>query len=207
MNAAPLASVEPFLQPWSGTAVTNLTGTPSLVTVTVSGPGASGFSAAQTKPAVQELAWTAGRSRPRGCSGEVRPRQRPTDAVRDLPHRPGVQQPSTNLQYQGLAPIWITAPVRNQVFPAGALAYPSHATVVATGQSCAFEGTTGWQLKLNGTVVRSGAATASSGCPTRGTWQVGLGALTAGNYTIREVRGEPAERPGRRRDVKPFTVR
>ena len=74
--------------------------------------------------------------------------------------------------------------------------------VVATGQSCAFEGTTGWQLKLNGTVVRSGAATASSGCPTRGTWQVGLGALTAGSYTIREVRGEHAEQPGRRRDVK-----
>src|ERR1035438_3186008 len=68
MNAEPLASVEPFLQPWSGTAVTNLTGTPSLVTITVSGPGASGLSAAQTKPSVQELAWTAGRSRPRGCS-------------------------------------------------------------------------------------------------------------------------------------------
>ena len=59
MNAAPLANVEPYLQPWSGTAVTNLTGTPSLVTITVSGPCASGLSAAQTKPAVQELAWTA----------------------------------------------------------------------------------------------------------------------------------------------------
>ena len=166
MNAAPLANVEPYLQPWSGTAVTNLTGTPSLVTITLSGPCASGFSAAQTKPAVQKLALDrAGRSSPRRCSGEVRPRQRPTDAVRDLPHRPGVQQPSTDLQYQVLAPIWITTPVRNQVFPAGALANPSHATVVATGQSCAFEGTTRWQLKLNGTVVRSGAATASSGCP------------------------------------------
>src|ERR1035437_5217564 len=64
------------------------------------------------------------------------------------------------------------------------------------------QGTTGWQLKLNGTVVRSGAATASSGCPTRGTWQVALGALTAGNYTIGEARGAHAERRGRRRDVK-----
>ena len=59
MNAAPLAKVEPYLQPWSGTAVTNVTVTPSLITITLSGPGATGFSAAQTKLAVQELVWTA----------------------------------------------------------------------------------------------------------------------------------------------------
>jgi Immunoglobulin-like domain of bacterial spore germination len=82
------------------------------------------------------------------------------------------------LAYQDLAPIWITAPARGQVFAA-------RTPVVATGQSCAFEANTLWQLKKGAAVIKSGYTTASSGCPTRGTWQVRLGVLAAGAYTFR----------------------
>jgi hypothetical protein len=57
--------------------------------------------------------------------------------------------------------------------------------VVAKGQSCAFEGTTQWQLKLAGSAIKTGTTTATSGCPTRGTWQVPLGVLAPGAYTFR----------------------
>jgi hypothetical protein len=57
--------------------------------------------------------------------------------------------------------------------------------VVVTGESCAFEATTQWQLKRDGTTIKSGVTMASSGCPTRGTWQVRLGPLSGGSYTFR----------------------
>jgi hypothetical protein len=208
MNAAPLASVEPYLQPWSGTAVTNVTVTPSLITITLSGPGASGFSAAQTKLAVQELVWTAQAALGHGAVPvKFVVANGPPMLFGTYPTAQTYNRPAPDLQYQVLAPIWITSPVRNQVFPAGGLSHPSHATVVATGQSCAFEGTTQWQLKLNGTVIRSGAATASSGCPTRGTWQVGLGALTAGNYTFAMFEVSMQNGQVVAETSKPFTVR
>jgi hypothetical protein len=179
MNPAPFANFEPYLQPWSGASVTNVTLTPSLVTITLSGPGANGFSPAQTKLAVQELVWTVQAALGHGTI--------PVKFVvaggspmlfGTYPTAQTYNRPAPDLQYQVLAPIWITSPVRDQVFPAGA-------TVVAAGQSCAFEGTTQWQLTQNGTAIKSGVATASSGCPSRGTWQVNLGALAAGSYTFR----------------------
>ena len=208
MNAAPLASVEPYLQPWSGTAVTNVTVTPGLITITLSGPGASGFSAAQAKLAVQELVWTAQAAVGHGTIPvKFVVANGPPMLFGTYPTAQTYNRPAPDLQYQVLAPIWITSPVRNQVFPAGGPSYPRHATVVATGQSCAFEGTTQWQLKQNGRALRSGVATASSGCPTRGTWQVGLGALTAGNYTFAMF--EVSMRDGQvvAETSKPFTVR
>ena len=179
MNAAPFTNYEPYLQPWSGTSVTNVTVTPSLVTITLSGPGANGFSPAQTKLAVQELVWTVQAALGQGTI--------PVKFVvaggspmlfGTYPTAQTYNRPAPDLQYQVLAPIWVTSPVRDQVLPAGA-------TVVAAGQSCAFEGTTQWQLTQNGTAIKSGVATASSGCPSRGTWQVNLGALAAGSYTFR----------------------
>ena len=59
MNAQPFTNFEPYLQPWSGTKVNDVTATPGLITITLSGPGASGFTPEQTKLAVQELVWTA----------------------------------------------------------------------------------------------------------------------------------------------------
>jgi hypothetical protein len=57
--------------------------------------------------------------------------------------------------------------------------------VVVQGESCSFEGTSQWQLKQGSSVVRSGTSHATSGCPTRGTWQVSLGTLAPGDYTFR----------------------
>jgi len=179
MNAQPFTNYEPYVQPWSGTSVKNVTVTPSLITITLSGPGASGFTAEQTKLAVQELVWTGQAAVGQGAipvkfvvaSGS------PT-LFGTYPTAQTYNRPAADLQYQVLAPIWITSPVRDQVFPASA-------TVVTTGQSCAFEGTTKWQLDRSGTTVKSGVTTASSGCPTRGTWQVKLGVLATGSYTFR----------------------
>ena len=179
MNAQPFTNYEPYLQPWSGTSVTDVMATPTLITITLSGPGASGFTAAQTKLAVQELVWTAQAAIGQGTTpvkfvvANGSPKLFGT-----YPTTQTYNRPPPDLQYEVLAPIWIITPVRNHVYPAGA-------TVVAAGQSCSFEGTTQWQLTKSGTTVKSGVATASSGCPTRGTWQVKLGVLAAGNYTFR----------------------
>jgi hypothetical protein len=179
MDAAPFAGVEPYLQPWSATLVTGVTVTPSLITITLSGPGASGFTPAQTKLAVQQLIWTAQAAVGKGnISVKFVIANGTAQLFGTYPTTQTYNRPPADSQFEVLAPIWITAPIRNQVFPAGV-------SVVATGQSCAFEGTTQWQLKKSGAVVRSGTATASSGCPTRGTWQVKLGVLPPGRYTFR----------------------
>jgi hypothetical protein len=209
MNSGPLASVEPYLQPWAGTSlrgsgVNNIKGTsvaPTLITLTLSGPGASGFTPAQTRLAVQQLVWTAQAALGQGntpvkfdiASGQ-------TKLFGTYPTSQTYNRPPPSLQYEVLAPIWITSPVRGQVFPAGA-------PVVAAGQSCAFEGTTQWQLKKSGTTVRSGSTTASSGCPTRGTWQVKLGVLGAGSYSFRMYEVSMQDGTVIADTSKPFTVR
>jgi len=176
--------------------------TPSRITITLSGPGARGFTAEQTRLAVQELVWTAQAAIGQGtipvkfvvANGS-------TKLFGTYPTAQTYNRPASDLQYQVLAPIWITSPVRGQVFPAGT-------AVVARGQSCAFEGTTQWQLKKSGTAVRSGVTTASSGCPTRGTWQVKLGVLAAGSYTFRMYEVNMQDGQGVVAETsKPFTVR
>ena len=202
INAQSFTNHEPYVQLWSGTSVQNLTVTPSRITITLSGPGARGFTAEQTRLAVQELVWTAQAAIGQGtipvkfvvANGS-------TKLFGTYPTAQTYNRPASDLQYQVLAPIWITSPVRGQVFPAGT-------AVVARGQSCAFEGTTQWQLKKSGTAVRSGVTTASSGCPTRGTWQVKLGVLAAGSYTFRMYEVNMQDGQGVVAETsKPFTVR
>ena len=202
MNAQPLNNDEPYLQPWSGTSVQDLTVTLTQITITLSGPGANGFSAEQTRLAVQELVWTAQAANSQGtipvkfvvAGGS-------TTLFGTYPTAQTYNRPSKDLQYQDLAPIWITTPSRHYVSPAGA-------PVVATGESCAFEGTTQWQLKKSGTAVRSGFTTASSGCPTRGAWQVNLGVLAAGDYTFRMYEVSMQDGQGVVAETsKPFTVK
>jgi len=201
MNAEPFTSYEPYLEPWSGTSAKGVTVTPSRITVTLSGPGAPGFTDAQTRLAVQQLVWTAQGAVGRGnipvkfilANGSRR-------LFGTYPTTATYKRPPKDLQYQVLAPIWITSPVRGQVFPAGA-------PVVAAGQSCAFEATTQWQLRKGRAIVRSGFTTASSGCPTRGTWQVRLGVLRAGSYTFRMYEVSMQDGTIFAETSKPFTVR
>jgi hypothetical protein len=201
MDATAFARVEPFLQPWSGTSVRGVAVTPGRITITLSGPGTSGLTAEQSKLAVQQLVWTAQAAVGRGtlpvkfvvASGQAK-------LFGTYPTTATYNRPPADLQFEVLAPIWITTPIRDQVFPAGA-------PVVAAGQSCAFEGTTQWQLKKSGAAVKSGFTTASSGCPTRGTWQVRLGVLGAGSYTLRMYEVSMADGKVIAETSKPFTVR
>ena len=180
MNPQKFAVGEPYLQPWLGVSVRAVTVTPKLVTITLSGPGAKrSLTAEQTRLAVQGLVWTAQAAIGRGplpvkfavADGSAR-------LFGAYPTARTYNRPAMALAYRDLAPIWITSPARGQVFAA-------RTPVVAKGESCAFEANTHWQLKKDAAVIQSGFTTASSGCPTRGTWQVKLGVLRAGAYTFR----------------------
>jgi len=202
MNAQPFTNFEPYVQPWSGTKVEDLTLTPNLITITLSGPGASGFTPEQTKLAVQELVWTAQAAIGQGTIpvkfviADGSPKLFGAYATNKTYNRPTKEQ-----QYEDLAPIWILSPERGKVFPADA-------PVVANGESCAFEATTQWELKKGGAIVKSGSTMASSGCPIRGTWQVNLGLLAAGNYTFRMFEVSMKDGQSLVADTsKPFTVR
>jgi hypothetical protein len=202
MNAQPFTNHEPYIQPWSGTSVKDLVATPSLITITLSGPGANGFTKEQTRLAVQELVWTAQAALSKGtipvkfvvADGSAM-------LFRAYPTAQTYNRPAKDLQYQDLAPIWITFPERGHVFSSGA-------SVVATGESCAFEATTQWQLKKSGAAVKSGFTTATSGCPLRGTWKVDLGVRAAGDYTFRMYEVSAQDGKGIVAETsKPFTVK
>jgi len=202
MNAQPFTNFEPYVQPWSGTTVKALKLTPNLITITLSGPGASGFTPEQTKLAVQELVWTAQAAIGQGT---IPVKFVIADGSTKLFGTYGTDKtynrPTKELQYEDLAPIWILSPERGKVFPAGA-------PVVANGESCAFEATTQWELKRGGAIVKHGSTMASSGCPIRGTWKVNLGVLAAGDYTFRMF--EVSMKDGQSlvaETSKPFTVR
>jgi hypothetical protein len=203
MNAQKFAIGEPYLQSWSGVSVRALTFTPKVVTITLSGPGVKGsLTAEQTRLAVQGLVWTAQAAIGQGpipvkfAVADGSARLFGTYSTARTYNRPAMA-----LAYQDLAPIWITSPARGHAFAA-------RTPVVATGQSCAFEANTRWQLNKGAAVIKSGFTTASSGCPTRGTWQVSLGVLAAGAYTFRMY--EPSMEDGRvlvADTSKTFTVR
>jgi hypothetical protein len=202
MNPQPLTNVEPYVQPWSGTKVQDVAVTPSLITVTLSGPGATGFTSEQTRLAVQELVWTAQAA---VAKGPIPVKFVVADGSTTLFGTYGTDKtynrPAKELQYQDLAPIWITYPERDQVFR-------TSTALVVKGESCSFEATTQWQLKKSGTTVRSGVTMASSGCPIRGTWQIMLGALPAGSYTFRMFEVSMADGQGIVAETsKPFTVK
>ena len=202
MTTQPFTTIEHYVQPWTGTSVRNLTVTPSLITVTLSGPGSKGFKADQTRLAVQALVWTAQAAI---GQGPIPVKFAVADGSAMLfgtyPTARTYNRPAMDLAYNELAPIWVTSPERDQVFPVGT-------PVVAKGESCAFEANTQWQLQKGGTAIRSGFTTASSGCPTRGTWEVRLGVLAAGNYTFRMYELSMEDGQGITAETsKTFTVR
>ena len=194
---------ESYARPWSGTSVRDVTVTSSLITVTLSDSGAQGSKPEQTRLALQGLVWTAQAANGLGlvpvkftvADGSTRLfGSYPTARTYN---RPAKDDP----QHRDLAPIWITSPVRGQVFGA-------RAPVVAKGDSCAFEGTTQWQLKKGGATIKSGFTTATSGCPTRGTWEVKLGALATGDYMFRMYEVSMADGQGIVAETsKSFTVK
>jgi hypothetical protein len=181
MNAQPFSNTDGYLQPWSGTAVEGVTVTPKLITVTLSNAGSPGVKDKEVaRVAVQELVWTAQAAVGKGTIPVTFEIADGSSAMfgqypaADRYNRPA----SRDEYYRDLAPIWITAPARDQVLPSGK-------PVVVKGEATVFEANVRWELKRGSTVAKTGFATASVGGPGRGDYSFSLGALAPGSYTIR----------------------
>jgi hypothetical protein len=78
-------------------------------------------------------------------------------------------------QVEVLAPVWIIDPQEGASL-AGPLRVSGAATV--------FEATVSWEVLQDGSVVRSGFTTASTGAPGRGTWTLVVRGLPPGTYQV-----------------------
>jgi hypothetical protein len=195
-----------YLHPFVEISVRDLTVTPRLIAITLSGPGARGlYTNEQTRLAVQALVWTAQAGIGQGpIPVEFAVADGSTSLFDTYPTAQTYNRPAENREFEDLAPIWITSPALGQVFPAGT-------PVVAKGEACVFENTTHWQLERGegAAVVKAGFATTSAVSPScRGTWQASLGVLAAGEYTLRVI--EPNMNEGQEfagETTKTFTVK
>jgi Immunoglobulin-like domain of bacterial spore germination len=195
---------EGYIQIWTGESVTNVTVTPTRITITLDGPGrvapAATYAGPVHKFSIQQLVWTAQAAVGQGSIPVRFVTPGSANLFETFPISETYNRPPPSMEYEELAPIWIASPAHAAVGLSGS-------PVVATGQSCAFEGTTQWQLMKDAKVLKSGFTTATSGCPSRGTWQVKLGVLAAGSYTFRMY--EVSQENGKviADTSKPFTVR
>jgi hypothetical protein len=178
MDAQPFSNTDGYLQPWSGTRVTSAAVTPEAIEVELSGPGADGFDAQTQRLAVQELVWTAQAAAQKTLPVRFRVADGSTTLFGSISTDQDFTRPPSDRLYEDLAPIWVTAPARDQDLPA---AKP----VVVKGLAIVFEATVNWQLDRGTTAVATGHAMASIGAPMQGEYTFSLGTLTAGDYTIR----------------------
>jgi hypothetical protein len=204
VDAQPFSNTDGYLQPWSGTTVETVSVTPQRITVRLSNAGSPAVTDADiARVAVQQLVWTAQAAVGKGtipvtfevADGSPRLFGRlPADAT--------YNRPATREEYyRDLAPIWVTAPGRDEVLPAGK-------PVVVKGEATVFEANVSWQLKRGATQVRNGFATASIGAPGRGEYSFSLGVLPAGSYAIRvfEMSMEDGDKVNAEKQVT-FTVK
>ncbi|HET8599587.1 MAG TPA: Gmad2 immunoglobulin-like domain-containing protein [Segeticoccus sp.] len=197
-----------YLDPWRDVSIAGVTVTGNGIQVSLTGAGRTGsMTGDETRLAVQQLVWTAQAALGRGnlpvtftvADGSTALfGAYPTDATYTRPSQ----------AFEDLAPLWITAPAPGATLGAGS-------DVTAQGQACVFEAGVSWELLRasgdvagaangnsgdvagagngNSAVVRSGHTTASSACPTRGTWQLDLGTLPSGTWTLRVLATSPAD--------------
>jgi hypothetical protein len=203
LDAQPFSNTDGYLQPWSGTTVEKVTVTPQRITVRLTNAGSPGVTDADiARVAVQQLVWTAQAAVGKGtipvtfeiADGSPKLFGRlPASATYN---RPG----SREEYYRDLAPIWVTAPGRDAVLPAGK-------PVVVKGEATVFEANVSWQLRRGATQVTTGFATATAGAPGRGEYSFSLGTLPPGSYTIRvfEMSMEGGDKVNAERQVA-FTV-
>lgn len=79
--------------------------------------------------------------------------------------------------------------------------------VTVLGQACTFEGNVNWTLSSADTVIEQGVLIAEGACPKRSSWELNLGQLEPGDYTV-EVFELSAEDGGvTALDNKEFQVR
>ena len=168
-----------YLDAWAGTSATRVDVAADLITITLSGPGQDGLDVEEARLAVQQLVWTAQAAVGRGNIPV-------TFVVTDGPPLLMGQYPASDRYTrppkaewsQDLAPIWVTNPSRGQQLTAGS-------PVTVSGQASVFEATVSWALVSGGTTVDTGHATASEGAPGWGTYEIPLGVLPDGRYTLR----------------------
>jgi hypothetical protein len=202
MTAVP-PGTDGYLRTWDGVDLLDVTVTDARITITLSGPGTTAFPEDTERVSVQQLVWTAQAAVGRGTipvrfeladGSDAIFGTQPVDRTYNRPA-------SRDLYHEDLAPIWVTAPTRGQVLPAGR-------TVTVTGEACVFEATVSWELLRQGDVVDEGFVTASVGAPGRGTYEIGLGPLAPGSYAVRvfELSAEDGQKVSAETTM-PFTVR
>ena len=158
--------------PWRAGTTATVTVTDTLITVSLNQPGTLGLVATQQRIAVQSLVWTA--TAAAQLTVPVRVQLATGGGVFATVPAGNYSRPAT--AYTDLVPIWIDSPA------AGAtVASP----VKVSGQACVFEAQFSWEVLQGATVVASGNAMASIGCPDRGEYSFTTGTLAPGAYTIR----------------------
>jgi hypothetical protein len=152
-----------------------------LITVDLATPGATDavVGEEQKRLAVQELVWTAQAAVQRGnLPVRITVRGEPARLFGSVATDGTFARPAADRLYEDLAPIWVTEPGRDATVPAGT-------PVTVKGLAIVFEAHLNWELRRGATKVDSGFTTASVGAPAQGTYEVELGRLPAGQYTVR----------------------
>ncbi len=202
MNAQPYSNTDGYLQPWSGTTVTAATVANDVIEVRLSGPGAPGFTPEVQRLAVQQLVWTAEAAVGRGALPvrfEIEGGQ--AKLFGSIPTDQSFTRPTADESWKDLAPIWVSAPARDQVVP-------STAPVKVQGEASVFEATVGWELtRAGGAPVSRGSAMATTGAPGRGTYSFSLGSLPSGTYTVKVYAASPKDGSVTGQDSVSFTVK
>jgi immunoglobulin-like protein involved in spore germination len=180
VNAQPYSNTDGYLQPWSGQTIGDVTVADGVVTVQLANAGTPGAVVGDenTRLAVQELVWTAQAAIQQTLPVRFEVADGSTKLFGSISTDQDFTRPPSDRVYEDLAPIWVTAPSRDQVLPA---AKP----VVVRGLAIVFEATVNWQLDRGTTEVKTGHAMASIGAPQQGEYSFSLGTLAAGDYTIR----------------------
>jgi hypothetical protein len=191
----------PYLRPWAGTTVEHVTLSDQLITVGLSGAGAAGVPAEQSRLAVQQLVWTATAAvGDAGLPVRFEVADGATALFGTYPTGSTYSRPAADATYQDLAPIWVERPATGTTVPADR-------AVVASGTASVFEATVQWRLTRSGAEVTKGFTTASTGAPGRGTWTVDLGRLPAGAYTFTAFAQSAEDGRVQASDDSTFTVR
>ena len=191
----------PYLRLWDGTTVEQVTLSDQLLTIGLSGSGASGVPAEQSRLAVQQLVWTATAAvGDAGLPVRFEVAGGATTLFGTYPTGSTYSRPAADATYQDLAPIWVERPATGTTVPADR-------AVVASGTASVFEANLQWRLTRSGTEVSKGFTTASTGAPGRGTWTVDLGRLPAGTYTLTASADSAEDGRVQALDESTFTVR
>ncbi len=163
-----------YQQPWAAGTTATITVTDSQIGIVLNQAGTSSLGTEQQAIAVQSLVWTATAAaqlnvpvRVEVAGGQGAFASKPAGSY---------SRPSSATSYTELVPIWIDSPTPGATLPS---------PVTVTGQACVFEAQFQWQLLQGSTVVSSGSAQASVGCPSYGSYTIAVGTLTSGTYTAR----------------------